>query len=247
MKDTAKDYKTAAELRAELAALNLRLAFQEEFEEEVDALIEESQTADPEILKLAEQSDARILQMIRRKLRKRKMQRLFSDQLPKAGKVAAACLLIFYIGLTTAIAAIPSVRSEVMHLIMKFEERYISLELKHNREFSQISEEWMGYYYPTSISQEFQFVMTDGYSAYYNSQDGRNLIFSEYGEGSSVNIDSENAQISFVELNGENGLIVEKNDWTTLVWAIPNHYFLIEIQGNQDEALAIARSVVPVR
>ena len=114
MKDTAYECKTSDELREDILALRLRLAFQEELEEEVNALVKESENPDRVILEMMERADSRVIQKIRQNGK-----HLLFAVVPKVGKAAAACLLVFFIGLSTAIAMNSSVRVEMLNFIMR--------------------------------------------------------------------------------------------------------------------------------
>lgn len=122
MKDTAYECKTSDELREDILALRLRLAFQEELEEEVNALVKESENPDRVILEIMERADSRVIQKIRQKIRRKNGKHLLFAVVPKVGKAAAACLLVFFIGLSTAIAMNSSVRVEMLNFIMRIEE-----------------------------------------------------------------------------------------------------------------------------
>lgn len=246
MKDTAYECKTSDELREDILALRLRLAFQEELEEEVNALVKESENPDRVILEMMERADSRVIQKIRQKIRRKNGKHLLFAVVPKVGKAAAACLLVFFIGLSTAIAMNSSVRVEMLNFIMRIEEKYASLGFEDHGAFIEVPAGWKGYYYPTYIPEGFDYVSTDGYAVYYERA-GQEFIFSEYESGSGVNIDTEGAETKFTDVNGRSALAVEKNGWATLAWAVSNRYFIIELQGEIEEAVGIAEHVMMIK
>ncbi len=239
-------YKTSDELRSELAALNLRLAFQEELEDEIATLVDESKTPDPVLQKIIDIADKKVLRHIRRTLAKENIKYAAIVVFPRMCKVFAACLLIFFIGLSTAMATVRSVRIGVLHFLIQIEDKYTSLGFENRGEAIDIPVEWQGYYYPAYIPKGFTYATVDGSTAHYFREES-NLMFSEYGRETAVNIDTEEADVKFVDVKGNNALISEKNGWTMLTWAISNRYFLIEIQGSEEEAIKIAESVIMIK
>lgn len=246
MNDIAEKCKTSEEIRADLAALNLRLAFQEELEDEVRELVQESSNPDPQIVEIMDRADSRIIRRFRQKLRQRTTKNFIFVVMPKVGKVVAACLLVFFVGLSTAVATVPFVRIEVLNFIMKIEDRYTSLRFESSGEYIEIPEEWNGYYYMAYIPEGFHYVKTEGDTAYYE-RDEQNLIFSEHMDETWINLDTEDAMTKFVDLDGKSALVVEKNGWTTLAWAVTNRYFIIEMQGSADETIEVGRAVTMIR
>lgn len=246
MNDIAEKCKTSEEIRADLAALNLRLAFQEELEDEVRGLVQESSNPDPKIVEIMDRADSRIIHMFRRKLRQRTARNFVVVVIPKVGKVVAACLLVFFVGLSTAVATVPSVRIEVLNFIMKIEDRYTSLGFESSGKYIEVPKEWNGYYYMAYIPEGFRYIKTEGNTVYYE-RDGQNLIFSEHKDETWMDLDTEDAMTKFVDLDGKSVLIIEKNGWTTLAWAVTNRYFIIEMQGSANEAIEVEKAVAMIR
>lgn len=242
MNNILEKYKTVQELQDDLVGLKLRLAFQEELEDEIQEISSE-QITDPEMQAAMRRLDSRILGLIRKHVRKRRIRRAVKVTLPQFGKAVAVCLLIFYIGLSTAIAAVPSVRKSVLHFIMRIEERYTSLEFAGNGIETEVPKEWRGRYYLSYIPDGFVYESTDGFEVSYVDSHGNMLLFAEYGTESSVNIDTENAKVQFVDIQGHSVLLSEKNGWVTLAWAVSDCFFILDFQGDVDEAMRIAENV----
>lgn len=244
MSNAADKYKTAQELRDDLLALKLRLAFQEKLEEEIEEISGE-QHPEPELQAIMERADAGILKRIHTNVRKRKMARIVKITLPQVGKAAAACLLVFFIGLSTAIAAVPAVRTGVLHFIMTMDEKYTSLGFEDAGIAAPA--EWKGRYYLSYIPDGFVLEDADGFDVTYANFRGNILLFSEYGTESSVNIDTEDADVRFTDIQGHSALLSDKNGWITLAWAAEDRYFVLDFQGDAEEAVRIAEGVVTIR
>ena len=238
--------KTAQELRDDLLALKLRLAFQEKLEEEIEAISGE-QHPEPELQAMMDRADSRILKLIHTNVRKRKIARIVKTTLPQLGKAVAACLLAFFIGLSTAIAAVPAVRTRVLRFIMTIDEKYTSLGFADTGMAVNVPTEWKGRYYLSYIPDGFVFEDADGFDVTYADSRGNILLFSEYGTESSVNIDTEDADVRFIDIQGHSALLSAKNGWATLAWAAGDRYFVLDFQGDAEEAVRIAEGVVLIR
>lgn len=245
MNDVMEKCKTSRELRDDLLALKLRIAFQEELEEEIEEISEEP-FFDPELSAAIHRTDARIIKLIRRNVRKNRITQTAKATLPRLGRALAVCLLVFYIALTTAVAAVPFVRKSVLHFIMEIDEKYTSLEFVNSGIEIEVPIGWRGKYYLSYIPDGYIFETTDGFEVSYRNAQGKTLLFAEYGSETSVNIDTEDASLGFVDIQGQNALLSEKNGWVTLAWAVADHYFILDFQGNKEEAVRIAESIVHI-
>ena len=73
------------------------------------------------------------------------------------------------------------------------------------------------------------------------------LSFSENAYGTRISLDTENANLSSVFINGAEATLIEKNGWTAVVWSANNRLFIIEMDGTKDEALRVAASVILIK
>lgn len=246
MDDRVVTYRSTKELQADLCALKLRIAFQQEIEAEAEELSREKHHPDEAIVHMAAEADARIRACIRRALRKNvgcKSLKL----LVRAGRIAAAALLVFFIGLSTAIATVPQVRVRVLNFFLNMETQYTEMGLLDTGRFVEIPFEWRGSYFPAWLPERFALVSATGGSVSYTDADGKRMDFCEYGEGSVTNIDTENADVSFREIGGQSVMVIEKRDFVTLVWSGDNRYFILSLQGSREEALQIQQSIIMIK
>ena len=152
-----------------------------------------------------------------------------------------------------AIATIPPVRARVMELIFETLRQYtrVSLQEKQGADV-EVPAEWGGEYYPSYIPEGYEFDEVIGgtlvRNVYYLSNDGKKLRFSEYGEGSSTRLDTENADVKFVMINGKPGMLVEKNGRIILTWSEYDYFFVIIADDMpSDSVMNIANSVVRIK
>jgi len=108
--------------------------------------------SDEDILKKRDNSYAKSMKLIDEELMRKKRNRFFKSTLPRLRLVVACLLLIFIIGATTAIAAIPSIRVRVLELLINIEKEYMEISLVENESLSfDVPSEWNGKYFLSYI------------------------------------------------------------------------------------------------
>jgi hypothetical protein len=249
-----------AALREEWRELIYRIAATEYAQQEADLLMEQiaidetggnTQEEDSHFTK----AEPKTLRVIRKTIRKRKLNQFVRYTLPKVGKVAAALLLVFYIGLTAAIAGVPSVRVRVLELLVNIEDEYTELSLKENPNASfDVPAEWSGSYYPSkipkgfAISQILNMVQDSTVILSSESDKATRITFSELGEDAYTNLDTEDAIVSTKMVNGSPALFAVKGNIISVSWAKDNLYFILICEGLQEkDVLSISNSVVRIK
>lgn len=249
-----------AALREEWRELTYRIAATEYAQKEAVLLMERiavdeagGNTQEEDVhFKQAEQKTLRVIQ---KAIRQKKLNQFAWHTLPKAGKVAAAILLVFYIGLTAAIAGVPSVRVRVLELLVNIEDEYTELSLQEDPDASfVVPEKWEGSYYPSKIPEGFTISQVEGmfgnaFVSFVKDDDKSNRItFLEQGEDCYANLDTEDAVISSKMVKGSPALFVVKEKTVSIAWANDNLYFVLICQGLQEkDVLSIANSVLRIR
>ena len=110
-----------------------------------------------------------------------------------------------------------------------------------------VPREWTGDFYPAYIPDGFEFDGCYHSNAVYRNANGELLSFSEEAYGSRTSLDTENASLSSVHINGAEATLIEKSGWTAVVWSDNNRLFIVEMDTAKDEALRVASSVILIR
>ena len=179
--------------------------------------------------------------------------RLAKAALPRLGKALAVLLIIFAIGMPAAIATVQPVRARVMELIFEIEREYTRVSLQEKAGAGvEVPAEWGGEYYPSYIPDGYVFDKIIGglpvQNVYYQLSDGKKLRFSEYDDTSSSRIDTEESDMKFILVNGNPGLLVEKNGRSMVAWSEKDRHFIISAEGLTGESIEeIANSVVRIK
>ncbi len=231
------------ELRGDLSALKLKIALLEKQEAELERITNESES-DDHLQTLAQSSEQKMLRFIDRRTRTGQIKHFVVSTFPQVVKTAACLLLVCYIGLTVAVATDSTLRVRIMNFIMNTEERYTSYGFEDSGEIMNVPADWQGYYYPAYIPDGM--VLADVVTpetVLYTHPDGRDLWFNDMSAGTGGALDTENATIDYITINGHTAMISQKGQWTAILWNIDNRILMIDYNGTRDEAIRIAESV----
>ena len=240
-----ENHEMSHALYEDLAALKIRIAFAEISEAELDEYDRElSSISESDYSEVAQK---RALKLIERKLNKRLSKRFIRKTLPRSLQIVTVALLLFFIGLTTAIATVRPVRLRIMDFIAQIEENYSAVSLIYNEnEEAVVPEEWKGKYYPYYIPDEYEFSYVDelfNIAHYYSAANDSILQFSEYDNAVYTNVDINVENAFDVSLNGGDGIAMTDEEGTTIAWCVNDTYLYLYFGGDFDEAKCIAESV----
>lgn len=194
-----------------------------------------------------------VMALIDREVRKKHFQSA-AKKIPRIIRNVAAVLLFINLGLTTATALVPSVRVKVMELLVNIEREYTELSLREKEGFSfEIPAGWKGSYFPSLIP--------DGYSLFdmyaqemnksniviYRNDEGNEIYFLEGKENTSVNINTEKADVSTILIHSQPGIISVREDGQVYIaWTEAGRMFVLGFDGGRDETVKIAESVMRI-
>lgn len=239
-----ENHEMSQALYEDLAALKIRIAFAEISEAEFDDYDRELSSISES--DYSEAAQKRALKLIERKLNKQLSKRFIRKTLPHTLQIVALSLLLFFIGLTTAVATVRPVRLRLMDFIAQIEEDYSAVSLVYSEnEEANVPENWRGMYYPSYIPEEYTLVRVDDLFniVYYTADGGQVLEFSESADDvfKSAGISIKNC--IDIDINGNAGIATVKDNQVTIVWSVEDTYFTLCIYGDLDEAERIAESV----
>lgn len=235
-------------LYEDLAALKIRIAFAEISEAELDEYDRElSSVSESDYSKAAQK---RALKLIEHKLNKQLSKRFIRKALPHTLQIVTIALLLFFIGLTTAVATVQPVRLRVLDFIAQIEENYSAVSMVYSEnEKVVVPKEWKGKYYPCYIPEEYEFSHVDNLFnyAHYSASDDCILLFGEFldDDYSNINIDEETA--FDIIINDNAGIAMTDEEGTTITWCVDDIYLYLYVNSDLETAKRIACNVKRVR
>lgn len=151
--------------------------------------------------------------------RKNKLERLMkkSRNIVKYAAVFIVCILLIGTAVTCTVEAF---RVKILNFFIETHEKYTTAEINEDAK-NAIPSSWRNYYYPRYLPENFvtesveainekkiiQFVNGDQF-----------ILMTQSPNGTNYQIDTENAKVSEITINGQKGLIVEKGEIINIIW-----------------------------
>ena len=239
-----EEYLSSKEITQKIADLKIRLALQQEFEQEVDELVAEVDPVDAGQTQPIREMEEKVLRDIAAHTGKRRQRHEQKRRFPRCARVAAAIALLVMVSVGSAMATVHMVQIGLLKLDIQTYPERTSYSLVPSEATMNVPQEWAGDFYPAYIPEGFEFDHCyNGIANYLDSND-KMLSFSENAYGTRISLDTENANLSSVLINGAEATLIEKDGWAAVVWSANNRLFTVEIDGTKDAVLRVAASVI---
>lgn len=229
---------TAEEIRQEIAKLKLRLAFQQDFEDEVGTLRGNAFPA--RVKRLCDGLKARTELST-------PPRRRTAWYIPKGGRIVAAVLIVLMVGAGSAIAALQMAGVGLLGLNAQSYPDHTSYSLMYTGKTIEVPESWEDSFYPAYIPEGFVYKESYFHGVDYVDAKGNMLSYSENTMGAHISFDTENADVKAVQINGAEATLIEKEGWSTVIWSANNRLFVVDLKGEAEIALMVAASVTLIR
>lgn len=160
-------------------------------------------------------------------------------------------VVVLTLGLSLAVItlSVDAVRIQLLNWVVDIRETYTQITLNEQDAVDdvQIPDEWQRYDYPTYLPKGYALTKTSGLDEmkrmWFTNQHNNDIFFIQGTEGMSSVLDSEDAIISYEDINGYEAMVIEKTSMKFVTWH--NETTLYVIRGNVDSDILIkmARSV----
>lgn len=199
--------------------------------------------------------DAKNLRLIQKSAQRHRRRHFLKTTLPRFARAAAIGITVLLVAGGVAVASNSTVRIYLMKLLVESTPKSTCLRIeKDRRHYIDIPSEWQGEYYPTILPKNL--VIEDIYSlgtnenrVTYSSPDSGiwQLKFAESTDGT-MEIDTEDAEISEVMVCGLEGSMISKENSICIYWFDGTRLFVMDVRGfSEREALRFANSVRRIR
>lgn len=151
---------------------------------------------------------------------------------------AAVIFFIFFIGSSILLFSVEAFRVKTINFIMETTKEYTEIKTESSGEDAALK----GMYLPDYIPDGFEISKTELLSASkiirYTNDKNQLIVFVQYkNENSSLRIDTEEAEVEKISINGFEGLLVEKEQLITILWHNEKSSFYLK--SNIDKNLLI--------
>lgn len=163
---------------------------------------------------------------------------------------AAIFLLLIIAGIAVTTLKVEAFRVKFLNLFIEVNERYSQVKIKDINEdnvYESIPADWEEYYLPEYIPDYFEIynikTFGDSKMVYYKDSKGNEIQFSQSPISDTFQIDTEDGIMVNVQIEGNQGILVDKNGLLTLIWYDENSTFYIIGKIDKNDMIKMAESM----
>lgn len=237
-----EEYMDAQDIIKEIADLKIRLVFQQQFEREVASIMEPETIADAEEARNVARLEEDVKRFLSKSRRRRnRKQKLYT--LPKWGRMLATMFVLLIVSMGSALATTKVIQKGWLNVDIQERKEATNYQVQLAAESQNIPQGWEGVFFPSYIPEGYEILNCNQDIVDYEDANGNLLTFSELRHGATLDLNTENAELSSDVVNGVEATVIEKGKWVAVVWISHNRLFCVDIEATREEALRIANSV----
>ena len=187
----------------------------------------------------------------------KRLDKVFQDKRIKEKRIShrriiqrVAIIVLIFIAVTTAsLFSVDAFRAKFFNFLMEIKPKYTEFQLEEgNKEVGGVRiVDWTNTYIPTYIPEGYTLESSDNSdtmkSIILENEDGHIIDYAMYTEDVNFNYDTEGAAVQDIKVNGEEGMLIIKENHYCIVWKQDSLIFIVRTQINEKETLKIAEKV----
>lgn len=202
-----------------------------------------------------ERQEKEYQRQIQKYFRQEKAKEFFTVFLPKSARIAALVLVLLVVCSGVVIATNSTVQVKMMRLVGKTYTQYTAFKVEEDPEASfEVPVEWHGDNYLSWVPDDLQIdrIVSSPVENFveYRDKNTNNLAlyFFEMHITSQYHIDTENAEVTNLKINGYDAVLSSKKKRHTITWFDGKHIFEVVTKNRtKEETIKIAENVKPIR
>ncbi|MGO1470474.1 MAG: DUF4367 domain-containing protein, partial [Tissierella sp.] len=162
----------------------------------------------------------------------------------------AIIFLILFISIATLTVTVDAFRVKLFNTIIKNTEKYLDIEVNEepkseiNKIEQNIDEFYELEYIPGGFELDYVEDLGDTKIVNYINNKNEEILFNQSPNGTNFQLDSEDAAIREIDIIGNEGIILKKEDRTTLFWNNEEYSFYLLSTINEKELISMAKSLI---
>jgi len=201
-----------------------------------------------EAVEVPESLDKWFYDYIEKMKKAEKRKKLFSN-LKQVSKRAAIIILVLIAAMSTLMFTVEAVRVRVLNFFIERNEKYTEVRIDEEKGVMTPNLDWDSYYSPGYLPEGYFFesskVIGSSKVLKYTNEENQ-IIFTQANNGTDIQLDTEDAVVEEVSLDGNEGMIITEGDKVILFWYNEEASFTIIGHEDKEEILKIAESVEKV-
>lgn len=190
--------------------------------------------------------DAWVEDYAKKEIKEKKRNKRLSS-IKKFSKRVAIFIIVLISAMSAVVFTVEAVRVRVLNFFIEINEKYTEVRVDEvNGNYITPELEWESYYVPEHIPDGYFYEgSVDGGSIKilkYN--DGENqIVFTQARNSTDIQLDTEDAEVRTVLIDGNEGQIITKGDRVMFFWYNDEKSFTIKGQVSEDEVIRIIESL----
>lgn len=177
--------------------------------------------------------------------------------IPYKVAVAAAVLLVAF---NISVVFVPAVKNVVLNFLTKTEKTHTEISIS-DEEFRKKEQSTIHDRYRVSLDKEYQITElpkefqvlkeTKTFNSltieYGNAQDEHEIEYHQCIDSATINLDTERAVVTYVDIKGYQAMVVEKKERVTVIWRQDGYFIEVTSLGiEKKDLIKVAKSVKKV-
>lgn len=215
---------------------------------------EQQKLSDPALNQIAwvspddeEEFSKRINKLIDAEFRKEALNSVLKIKPLRLLKFVALLILLVNMAITIAVAASDTIRVQALQFLMQNTPSYTQIRFAPLGIEIEIPVDWPEDYFPTYIPQGFSITkvepLKDAALVLFENDLNQRIEIDICGIGAVAHIDSENAEAFDIDIMGHRATVLQKNEWTRIVWSIGDRYIMIRSNTDYETTVSVAESI----
>lgn len=168
--------------------------------------------------------------------------------LPRLFYRVSMVLAVLMIVSLTSVITVEAVRVRFLNFMIEVEKEFTSLSLQPSAPTDALPKgNWSDCYMPTYIPEGYKLIHEENMKMMkqltYQNAEGKVINYSQFDSSTSVGLDTENAAVENIEVNGFEGLLIIKGEYVSVAWSDRESIFTLLTSLDRAEALRVAQSV----
>ncbi|MBQ9300429.1 MAG: DUF4367 domain-containing protein [Clostridia bacterium] len=193
----------------------------------------------------------RINKLIDAEFRKEALTNVLKTKPLRLLKFAALLILLVNMAITIAVAASDTIRVRVLQFLMQNTPSYTQIKFVPTGIEIEIPVDWSEDYFPTYIPQGFYMKKVEPYKeaalVVYENDRNQRIEIEICGPGAVAQVDSENAEMFNISIQGHSATVMQKNGWTRIVWNVGDRYIMVRSNTDYENTISVAESISPIQ
>ena len=161
-------------------------------------------------------------------------------------KRVAIFIALALVGIFVTTMSVEAFRIKLFNIVTEGTDKYTKVSIVETENGIESQVDWDSYYAPEYIPEGYTYSNSENFGdikiIFYSDASGKEIQFSQTPVNPEYQIDTEDAVVTEVIVNGGKGILVEKEGLLTLIWTIDNKTFNIIGEIERDEIMKMAES-----